>query len=102
VAVLNSGKGAAAVPAAEPVPATAAAATKSSAPAGYKAVERDGTMFYCAKLATLGSKFKREVCMTGDEYVDLQRRNEGMRQDLCKTTSMRAGGSGAFSCSGAE
>jgi predicted ABC-class ATPase len=101
VAVLNSGKGAAAVPAAESVATTAAATKKVSTPAGYKAVERSGTTFYCAKVATLGTKFKQEICMTQDEHDEVQRRGENVRQDLRQTTKMCAGGTGAFSCSGA-
>lgn len=95
LAVLNSGQGVAA----EPVAATAPD-RRSGVPAGYKSVERDGTTLYCTKVATLGTKFKKELCMTPDEYDEMQRRNEGMRQDLRKSTSMCSGGSGAFACSG--
>jgi len=101
VAVLNSGSGAAAAPAAKPDSTTAAAPNKVSAPAGYKAVERNGTTLYCAKVSTLGTKFKQEICMTQDEYDEVQRRGENVRQDLRQTTKMCAGGTGAFSCSGA-
>ena len=97
MAVLNPGRMPVTTAMLEP---TAAAASKSSVPPGYKSVERDGTTFLCTKVATLGTKFKQELCMTRDEYAELQRRNEGMRQDLRKTTSMCNGGSGPFSCSG--
>ncbi len=98
--VLNSSNGAAAVPAAEPVATTASVARKASAPPGYKAVERNGTTLYCAKVATLGTKFKQEICMTQDEYDEVQRRGENVRQDLRQTTKMCGGGTGPFSCSG--
>ena len=99
-AVLGSGNGAAAVPAAEPVATSAGTAKKSTAPAGYKTVERNGTTLYCAKVSTLGTKFKQEICMTPDEYEEVQRRGENVRQDLRQGTKMCAGGTGAFSCSG--
>lgn len=97
MAVLNSSNGAAAVPAAEPVAMTA---RKPSAPPGYKAVERNGTTLYCTKVATLGTKLKQEICMTQDEYDEVQRRGENVRQDLRQTTKMCGGGTGPFSCSG--
>ncbi len=99
-AVLNSSNGAAAVPIAEPVATTASTARKASAPPGYKAVERDGTMLYCTKVATVGTKLKQEICMTQDEYDEVQRRGENVRQDLRQTTKMCGGGTGPFSCSG--
>jgi len=99
-AVLNSSNGSAAVPAAEPVAMTASTARKPSTPAGYKAVERNGTTLYCTKVATLGTKFKQEICMTQDEYDEVQRRGENVRQDLRQTTKMCSGGTGPSSCSG--
>ena len=47
-------------------PSTTAVAAKASVPPGYKSVERDGTTFFCTKVASLGTKFKREFCMTQD------------------------------------
>jgi hypothetical protein len=79
---------------------TAAAQKKASVPAGYKAVERHGTTLYCTRVASLGTKFKQEVCMTQDEYAEVQRRGENARQDLRKSTTMCAGGSGVASCNG--
>lgn len=87
-------------PVAAPVATTAVVSQKSSVPAGYKAVERNGTTLYCAKVASLGTKFKQEVCMTQDQYDEVQRRGENARQDLRKTTKMCAGGSGIGSCNG--
>jgi len=81
-------------------PAAAPAAKKPSAPPGYKAVERNGTTLYCAKVASLGTKFKQEVCMTQDEYDEVQRRGESVRQDLRNSTKICAGGTGPSSCSG--
>jgi len=97
MAVLNPGMAPATTAMLEP---TAAATSKASVPPGYKSVERDGATFLCTKVATLGTKFKQEFCFTRDEYDEMQRRNEGMRQDLRKTTSMCSGGAGPFSCSG--
>jgi hypothetical protein len=99
-AVLNSSTGSSAAPAAEPVATTAGTARKATAPAGYKAVERDGTTLFCAKVSTLGTNFKQEICMTQDEYDEVQRRGENVRQDLRQGTKMCAGGTGTFSCSG--
>ena len=73
---------------------------RASVPPGYKSVERDGTTFLCTKVATLGTKFKRELCMTQSEYDEMERRNEGMRQDLRKSVGICSGGSGPFSCKG--
>jgi hypothetical protein len=87
------------VPAA-PVVKTAATSTKAGVPAGYKAVERNGTTLYCTNVASLGTKFKREVCMTQDEYDEVQRRGEDVRQDLRKSTRICGGGTGPSSCSG--
>ena len=81
---------------------TTAAVAKASVPPGYKSVERDGTTFLCTKVASLGTKFKREFCMTQPEYDEMQRRNEGMRQNLRKTTGICGGGSGPFACKGGE
>ena len=81
---------------------TTAAVAKASVPPGYKSVERDGTTFLCTKVASLGTKFKREFCMTQAEYDEMQRRNEGMRQNLRKTTGICGGGSGPFACKGGE
>lgn len=76
--------------------------TKASVPPGYKSVERDGTTFLCTKVASLGTKFKREFCTTQPEYDEMQRRNEGMRQDLRKSVGICSGGSGAFACKGGD
>jgi hypothetical protein len=69
-------------------------------PPGYKAVERNGTTLYCTRVASLGTKFKPEVCMTQDEYDEVQRRGENARQELRKSTTICAGGSGVSSCNG--
>ncbi len=55
---------------------------------------------YCTKVATVGTKFKQEICMTQDEYDEVQRRGENVRQDLRQTTKMCSGGTGPSSCSG--
>ena len=81
---------------------TTAVVAKASVPPGYKSVERDGTTILCTKVASLGTKFKRELCMTQTEYDEMQRRNEGMRQNLRKTTGICGGGSGPFACKGGE
>ena len=77
MAVLNPALASATADTLEP---STALATKASVPPGYKSVERDGTTFICTKVASLGTKFKREFCMTQPEYDEMQRRNEGMRQ----------------------
>ena len=80
--------------------APTAAPGKASVPPGYKAVERNGTTLYCTRVASLGTKFKPEVCMTQDEYDEVQRRGENARQELRKSTTICAGGSGVSSCNG--
>jgi hypothetical protein len=103
IAVLT---GCASRPVTPPSPATPAAATlvatssKVSAPPGYKAVERNGTWLYCTRVASLGTKFKQEVCMTQEQYAEVQRRGENARQELRKSTRICAGGSGISSCNG--
>jgi hypothetical protein len=63
-------------------------------------VERNGTTLYCTRVASLGTKFKQEVCMTQNDYDEVQRRGENVRQDLRQTTKMCTGGSGFGSCNG--
>jgi len=79
MAVLNPAMAPATAVTLEP---TTAVVAKASVPPGYKSVERDGTTILCTKVASLGTKFKRELCMTQTEYDEMQRRNEGMRQNL--------------------
>lgn len=99
MAVLNPATASAMAVTLEP---STAVVTKASVPPGYKSVERDGTTFFCTKVASLGTKFKREFCMTQPEYDEMQRRNEGMRQDLRKSIGICSGGSGAFACKGGD
>ena len=99
MAVLNPAMAPAAAVTLEP---STAVVTKASVPPGYKSVEREGTTLLCTKVASLGTKFKREICMTQSEYDEMQRRNEGMRQDLRKSTGICSGGSGAFACKGGD
>jgi hypothetical protein len=99
MAVLNPAMASVTAVALEP---STAVVTKASVPPGYKSVERDGTTFFCTKVASLGTKFKREFCMTQLEYDEMQRRNEGMRQDLRKSVGICSGGSGAFACKGGD
>ena len=75
-------------------------AVQVTRPPGYKVVERNGTTLFCTRVALLGTKFKQEICMTRDEYAEVQRRGEKMRQDLRQTTKMCQGGSGFASCNG--
>ena len=99
MAVLNPARAPATAVTLEP---TTAVVAKASVPPGYKSVERDGTTFLCTKVASLGTKFKREFCMTRLEYDEMQRRNEGMRQDLRKSVGICSGGSGPFACKGGD
>jgi hypothetical protein len=73
---------------------------KVTRPPGYKVVERNGTTLFCTFVATLGTNLKQEICMTQDEYAEVQRRGESVRQDLRQATKMCAGGSGVGSCNG--
>ncbi len=82
-------------------PAPAEPSKRPGAPPGYKQFQRNGVTLYCTKVAYLGTKFKQEVCMTQDEYDEVQRRGESVRQDLRQATKMCGGGSGFGSCSGA-
>ena len=99
MAVLNPAMAAATAETLEP---STALASKTSVPPGYKSVERDGTAFICTRVASLGTNLKREFCMTQPEYDEMQRRNEGMRQDLRKSVGICGGGSGPFACKGGE
>jgi hypothetical protein len=75
-------------------------ATNVIRPPGYRLVERNGTTLFCTRVTTIGTKFKQEICMTRDEYEELQRRGENVRQDLRQATKMCGGGSGVGSCNG--
>lgn len=93
--------------AAPPAPAALAAPAPASPdvrkvarPPGYKVVERNGTTYFCTRVATLGTSLKRDICMTEDEYAEVQRRGENVRQDLRQATKMCTGGSGVGSCNG--
>jgi len=99
MAVLNPAMASAMAVTVEP---STAMVTKASVPPGYKSVEREGTTLLCTKVASLGAKFKREFCMTRLEYDEMQRRNEGMRQDLRKSTGICSGGSGPSACKGGD
>lgn len=77
-----------------------AGSAKTRIPSGYKLVERDGTRLLCTRTTTLGSRFPKEICMTEAEYVELERSNEGSRQDLRKGIGICGGGTGVGSCSG--
>lgn len=90
----------AAVTAPAATPATPARKNVASKPPGYKVVERNGTTLFCTQVASLGTKFKQEICMTQDEYDEVQRRGESVRQDLRQSTKMCGGGSGVGSCNG--
>jgi hypothetical protein len=82
------------------IAATGAAATRAAAPPGYKRVERNGTTLLCTTVASLGTRFKKDVCMTQDEYDEVVRRGESVRQDLRQSTKICGGGSGISSCNG--
>jgi hypothetical protein len=81
------------------VVASAAAEGKARAPAGYKTVERSGVTFFCTNVATVGTKFKKEICMTEGEYVELQRRGASVRQDMQKNATI-CGGAVGGACGG--
>lgn len=83
------------------VETAAAGAPKTRIPPGYKLVERDGARLLCTRTTTLGSRFPKEICMTEAEYIEMEERNEGMRQDLRKSIGVCGGGTGVGSCSGA-
>jgi hypothetical protein len=78
----------------------AAVSTRAAAPPGYKRVERDGATLLCTTVASLGTRFKKDVCMTQDEYDEVVRRGESVRQDLRQSTKICGGGSGISSCNG--
>jgi hypothetical protein len=92
----------AASPAPAAVPADAeAAATKGSfhPPAGYRAEKHGVETVYCAKVKPIGSNLTKTACFTQAQLEELERRAQGMRQDVqqkqkagCASTSSACGG----------
>jgi hypothetical protein len=74
---------------------------KRSAPNGYRAATHDGTLVYCKSTTTLGSRLKKEVCMTPEQYKELEQTGERNRQELRKSIGICSGGAAGFTnCSG--
>ncbi|HEX9208050.1 MAG TPA: hypothetical protein VF851_07425 [Steroidobacteraceae bacterium] len=80
-----------AAPVASLAPASAAAAPKvvagsaaeqKQAPPGYKAIKRDGQMFYCKRDSQIGTRFTKVTCMTPDELAEYERDGAALRQEL--------------------
>ena len=66
---------AATVAAGQPAAAGAVAEkTTAKPPAGFRAKTIKGQVYYCRSEATIGSKFKEELCYTQDQLDDIARR----------------------------
>jgi hypothetical protein len=75
------------------------AAEQKKAPPGFKAVKRDGQMFYCRNISETGTRFTKTECMTPDEYAEYERSAAEARQELqrrrpntCSSPSGNCGG----------
>ncbi|HEX9208049.1 MAG TPA: hypothetical protein VF851_07420 [Steroidobacteraceae bacterium] len=64
------------------------AAEQKKAPPGYKAVKRDGQMFYCRKTSEIGTRFTKTECMTPDEYAEYERSGAEVRQEMQRRANM--------------
>jgi hypothetical protein len=73
---------------------------RRSAPTGYRAATHDGELVYCKSTTTLGSRLKKEVCMTPEQHKDLEQTSERNRQELKKSIGICSGGTGFGSCNG--
>jgi hypothetical protein len=87
-------------PAAQLATANPTANAKSSVPPGFKVKSVNGETVYCTRTTTLGSRFVKEICMNDAEMADFKLRNEQMRQDLRKNSSLCSGGTGYGNCPG--
>lgn len=63
---------------------TQAAVKRPKAPPGYKLGKRyeDGTYVYCREFSRVGTRFKEKLCLTPEEYEDVERRNQKMRESM--------------------
>ena len=69
-------------------------------PPGYRSVTRNGVRLFCKKTVTLGSRFPEDICLTEDQYNQVQQNAEQARQELRRGVSTCSGGTGPSSCSG--
>lgn len=94
----SPGATAAAVAPAAPNIVAASAAEKKKAPLGYRAIKRDGQMFYCRETSQIGTRFTKTECITPDEYAEYERSGAEVRQELqrrsniCSVPSGNCGG----------
>lgn len=96
-AELASDMSATATPA-EPDVVAGSAAEQKKAPPGYKAVKRDGQMFYCRKVTEVGTRFTKTECMTPDEYAEYERSGAAVRQEMQRRANICSNPGG--SCGG--
>lgn len=74
--------GAAATAPAAPKVVAGTAAEQAKAPPGYKAVKRDGQMFYCKETSQIGTRFTKVRCMTPEEFAEYERNADQVRQEM--------------------
>ena len=82
-----------AAPVASVTNGTTPAEKRFHAPAGYKAKTRNGQTVYCKNIATTGSRFETETCMTDAELRQLEQQADADRQMFRKNQTICAGGS---------
>ena len=73
---------------------------RRNAPTGYRVATHDGELVYCKSTTTLGSRLKKEVCMTPEQHKDLEQTSERNRQELKKSIGMCDGSVGFGACNG--
>ena len=75
-------------------------AVKRRAPAGYRTVTRDGVRLYCKNTVLLGSKLKKDVCLTPEQYEEFEAGSERDRERLRSAASSCRGDAGYGACAG--
>ncbi len=73
---------------------TVVSSTARKTPGGYRLVQRDGQDYYCRKEKPLGSNIARTVCLTPDEYKEVQARADDQKQEVRKRTMICSSPSG--------
>jgi hypothetical protein len=63
---------------------TQSAAKRPKAPPGYTLGKRweDGTYLFCREFSRVGTRFKEKICLTQEEYDEVERRSQLMRESM--------------------
>ncbi len=61
---------------------TVVASTARKSPLGYRVAKKNGQTYYCRDEKPIGSNIPHTVCLTPDEYAQVQEQAEVQRQDV--------------------